>query len=232
LASATAATSPSPLLPTEARELICGINPLAQLKELPRIFPGEGADSAEARLRRNAGPFVGGDVLKCVGGFNTYCAAAFDRLDLSGLRLPRPLHLSPSGVTTTIVVAEGRLMQRRFRDCMSALLRLCKENIFRMRGELCYAETDDARWLFHAVRQKGARTLRLGSLVESKTSPRVCWCVPARACAGAFGGDHFRVGVPAVGSGRAARELAGGHGPRPAHRRAPRVPPHVPHRRS
>ena len=59
--------------------------------------------------------------------------------------------MSPSGVTTTVVFAEGRLMQRRFRDCMSALLRLCKENIFRMRGELCYAETEDARWLFHAV---------------------------------------------------------------------------------
>ena len=29
--------------------------------------------------------------------------------------------------------------------------RLCKENIFRMRGEVCDAETDDARWLFHAV---------------------------------------------------------------------------------
>lgn len=159
LASATAATSPSPLLPTSARELICGINPLAQINEVPRIFPGEGADAPDARLRRGAGLFVGGGVLQCLGGFNTYCAAAFDRLDLSGLRLPRPLQLSPSGVTTTIVLAEGRLMQRRFRDCMSALLRLCKENIFRMRGELCYAETDDARWLFHAVRRKrGAPT--------------------------------------------------------------------------
>lgn len=155
LASATSATSPSPLLPTKARELISCINPLAQIKELPRIFPGEGTDAPEARLRRNAGAFVGGDVIQCVCGFNTYCAAAFDRLDLSGLRLPRPHALSPSGVSTTIVLAEGRLMQRRFRDCMSALLRLCKENIFRMRGELCYAETDDARWLFHAVRRCG-----------------------------------------------------------------------------
>jgi len=153
LSASTSATSFSPLLPEAARHRICSINPLVQVKELPRVFPGEGPDSAGARRLSGRGPYVAGDILRHVVGFNTYCASAFDRLDLSGLSaMPPPSKgLSPSGVTTTVVFAEGRLMQRRFRDCMSALLRLCKENIFRMRGELCYAETDDARWLFHAV---------------------------------------------------------------------------------
>lgn len=153
LSAATSATSKTPLLPELARERICAINPLVQIKELPRVIPGHDADSAAAKALPGHVPFAGGGVVRMLTGFNTYCASAFDRLDLSGLRTPLRLapSLSPSGVVTAVVYAEGRLMQRRFRDCMSALLRLCKENIFRMRGELCYAETEDARWLFHAV---------------------------------------------------------------------------------
>jgi len=126
-------------LPQEAQEQISGINPLVHVKALPHL------DHACRGNTKNE------SVVKELVGFNTFCAGAFDRLDLTRLRAPRPELLSPSGVMTTVVYAEGRLMQRRFRDCMSALLRLCKENIFRMRGELCYAETEDARWLFHAV---------------------------------------------------------------------------------
>lgn len=220
LSASTAATSPTPLLPEFARQRICDINPLVQIKELPpgclgfpethyssattsstgkapaspsKAQSNEKSAKASKKQKNGGGAVVAGtvkqtnglalppstdgtttatwksgDVVRLLVGFNTYCAAAFDRLDLSGLlrhrtstcsgsppsppnnsgakagggRQPGSTNqgqsyllnetrvggsIGPSGVTTTVVFAEGRLMQRRFRDCMSALLRLCKE---------------------------------------------------------------------------------------------------------
>jgi hypothetical protein len=116
LSATTAATTPTILLPESTRERICAINPLAQITELPRLYPGRDGDSFEARAQPGHVPFAPGHVMDQLVGFNTYCASAFDRLDLSELRFLRsPPAPSLSGVTTTVVFAEGRLMQRRFR---------------------------------------------------------------------------------------------------------------------
>lgn len=69
--------------------------------------------SAAVRAQRGHRQRTAAGLIGELVGFNTYCASAFDRLDLSGLRAPRPACMSPSGVMTTVVFAEGRLMQRR-----------------------------------------------------------------------------------------------------------------------